>query len=716
MSHHKRRRGVAGAIVGLIALLVGSPGVRAAGLTAVAGAYHVEATTEPSPIPVGRAAVIVRISDGAGKEVAGAHVRVLAQMPGMAMGERTEEAQPVAGKPGYYQVPANFQMAGDWDVTVEIDGAQGQGRAVLHAATGMQTGGGGIGRGFLYPALALLAGLLLLLPLVLAARNPATRQRMRESIKRSVNRTTIGGVLLLAAIYLAGRYAVAHYRRPGAMSVIEAQAMDMTVMKPPVGATPVAVAPVKRGSLDATVRYTGSVVPFGEQDVSPRVTGWIRWMPFYAGDRVRKGQLLARLDADELQSRVGERLAGRTMAEHAHRIAQEGARQARAQAAAVVGTLAEARQQQARAKAMVKQATEGVSQAQQEQVAAREERVQAEAELAAAQSSLADAEAGVSAARADQEYWRAEIQRMGQLLKSGAVSGEEYQREKAQAENAEAKVRQADAKRQQGQAGVQTAQSKLRKADAMIAAAGARVSAAAAGVEQAQADAGAAAAKVTQVAAEIRASEAAAEAAAHQIEHTAAGVQEAQAMLNTASVVQNYTEIRSEVDGVITERLISPGTLVSPGTAILKIAQIQPIRLQANVAEGDLAMVRGGNHVRARIARDRGRLVEARVTSVFPAADPVARTGLVEAVVPNADGRLRPGEYVSMEIATAQRRNTLLVPAAAVTQVAQRSDDVLALAEAPAVWTMVAGAAGKPVYTCTMHPNVKQDKPGKCPT
>jgi RND family efflux transporter MFP subunit len=260
------------------------------------------------------------------------------------------------------------------------------------------------------------------------------------------------------------------------------------------------------------------------------------------------------------------------------------------------------------------------------------------------------------------------------------------------------------------------AESKIRKADAMIAAAASRVNAATAGVEQARADAGAAAAKVTQVAAELRASEAGAEVAAHQIEHTAAGIEEAQAMLNTASVVQRYTEIRSEVDGVITQRMISPGVLVNPGTTILKIAQIRPIRLQANVAEEDLAMVRVGSHVRAHMARDPERTFEASVTAVFPAADPVARTGIVEAIVPNADGRLRPGEYVSMEIATAHRRNALLVPAAAVTQVAQQSDDVLALDQAPTVWTMVKAQKERPVYICTMHPEVRSDEPGKCPT
>ena len=102
--------------------------------------------------------------------------------------------------------------------------------------------------------------------------------------------------------------------------------MDMSVMKPPVGAVPVAAMAVKRQPIDATVRYTGSAVSFVDQDVYPRVTGWITWMPFYPGDRVRRGQLLARLDATELGSKVNEQIAARAMAEHANTIARTQSR------------------------------------------------------------------------------------------------------------------------------------------------------------------------------------------------------------------------------------------------------------------------------------------------------------------------------------------------------------------------------------------------------
>ena len=68
--------------------------------------------------------------------------------------------------------------------------------------------------------------------------------------------------------------------------------MDMN-LPAPLGIAPVELASVERGPMENTVRYTGQAVGNVEQDVAPRVTGIIVWMPFYAGDKVRRGQLIS---------------------------------------------------------------------------------------------------------------------------------------------------------------------------------------------------------------------------------------------------------------------------------------------------------------------------------------------------------------------------------------------------------------------------------------
>src|SRR5205823_13762686 len=103
------------------------------------------------------------------------------------------------------------------------------------------------------------------------------------------------------------------------------------------------------------------------------------------------------------------------------------------------------------------------------------------------------------------------------------------------------------------------------------------------------------------------------------------------------------------------------------------------------------------------------------VTVVLPAVDPAARTAIVEAVFPSADGRFWPGQYLTMDITTGDRQDALVVPSSAVVWQPKASSTVLATEETPAVWVITAGQPEKTIYTCTMHPNVKQDKPGKCP-
>jgi RND family efflux transporter MFP subunit len=668
----------------------------AGGLPAQAGPYHLEVSIDPSPIPVGLAKVMMHVTDPADKDVTGAQVQVLTQMPGMPMGEHPEQAVAVTGQPGVYSAPANFQMAGGWGITIQVDGPQGSGNATVSVQTGQTTVTGGASHPL--PILTLLAVIAIVGFVLYRMRRTGQRVNWRALLRPSA----IAGVLFLVGVYAVSVWAVHKYTKPGHMSVVEAQAMDMTVMKPPVGAVPVAAMAAKRQPIDATVSYTGSAVSFVDQDVYPRVTGWITWMPFYPGQRVRQDQLLARLDATELGSKLNEQVAARAMAEHAHVIAKMQYQQALGTRAQAVAQVQEARSELAGARSDLAGAT-------QELAAANEDQANTQADLEAAQTGLPDAQAQLAAAQADQQYWAAQLQRSQKLIATGAISQQENQQDRAQAENANAKVRQAQARIVQVNAAIRGARTRVTKAQAMVAAARDKVAGVAAKVQSSQA-------RIQQARAYDQALSAAAEAAEHEIAHTQAGVQQAQAQVNTARVVAGYTQIRSQVDGVVTQRLIGPGVLVNPGQAILKVSQIHPIRLQANVAESDLETIRVGNRVRVHDVQNPRHVVEARVTSIFPAVDPTARTAIVEALYPNREDRFLPGEYLTMEITTGERKDALVVPSSAIVWQPKASSAVLAADETPSVWVITAGQPEKTIYTCTMHPNVKQDKPGKCPT
>jgi multidrug efflux pump subunit AcrA (membrane-fusion protein) len=118
------------------------------------------------------------------------------------------------------------------------------------------------------------------------------------AMKRWLNRSAIGSVVFLVALYLVlfnrlgperWHGLVWKMRRPGQMFVVEALAMEMEAMKPPEGVLPVATEIVKPRPFEVAVTYTGTVAPLNEELVIARVTGRLTWMPYYAGDRIRKG-------------------------------------------------------------------------------------------------------------------------------------------------------------------------------------------------------------------------------------------------------------------------------------------------------------------------------------------------------------------------------------------------------------------------------------------
>ncbi len=461
------------------------------------------------------------------------------------------------------------------------------------------------------------------------------------------------GLLVLIVIIVTVRFAMAKYRRPGSQTVLEGESMDMTTMTAPLGTVPVAAETVRARAFAATVTYTGSVVAFNDEDVFPRVAGTLVELSVYPGSRVRAGQVIGRLDSVELTARTNEAEFARQAAQNEIGISESEHQQAQAQ--------------QRVSEAKVRSLQGSLRDMQSQRTAAEAMQEQADRENEAAQSSVADAEANVTAMQADTEYWNNEIAREEKLYKARAVSTDEYQRELSQGKTAGAKLIQAQSAVQEKHAMLAASNAKIRQAAAGITGAEARLDQARSEIVGAQADVSAGAANVT--------------ADRRRIQQRSAMAGQAAAQERTADIVRGYTELRARQDGVVTERLVSPGTLVQPGMAVLRIKNIAKVRIQANVAEADISGIRVGNPVTVTTQRDPKLLLRAHVTSIFSAANPQSRTIIVEALVPNPNNRLLPGQYVVLQIATAASRRILTIPMTAV----QRDID-----QKPYVWIAAA--------------------------
>jgi membrane fusion protein (multidrug efflux system) len=130
--------------------------------------------------------------------------------------------------------------------------------------------------------------------------------------------------------------------------------------------------------------------------------------------------------------------------------------------------------------------------------------------------------------------------------------------------------------------------------------------------------------------------------------------------------------IRAPFAGVLGIRQVSPGALVSPGTAIATLDDLTRMYVDFPVPEGALSQVAPGQAVRGRVEAWPDKRFEGTVETVDARVDPSTRSVTVRAAFANPGKLLRPGMLVTVAI-EGREREALLVPEIAIVQVGQTS-------------------------------------------
>jgi RND family efflux transporter MFP subunit len=131
--------------------------------------------------------------------------------------------------------------------------------------------------------------------------------------------------------------------------------------------------------------------------------------------------------------------------------------------------------------------------------------------------------------------------------------------------------------------------------------------------------------------------------------------------------VDGYRKVTAPFDGVITQRNVDVGALVSTGNTLLyRIAQTATLRTYVNVPQSSVSAVHVGQTASLRLADFPGRTFTGRVARMARALDPSSRTMLVEVDVPNADGSLLAGSFADVELVGSRANPPIVVPASAL--------------------------------------------------
>ncbi len=292
---------------------------------------------------------------------------------------------------------------------------------------------------------------------------------------------------------------------------------DAVAARPASAQVPVDVAVAELGILRTPATYTGTTRPNQDVILRSQVEGQVLSLGVDVGDRVQKGQVLARLDAALLRAAVIE--------------------------------------------------------AESELAARRSEVIQAQAQVNSARTAVEEARLNLQQAEAD-------AARFKQLLADGAIA----------AQAAEQAITTARTQRQ------------------VLAASQAQVKTAQEGVAVAQG----------------------------RVQAQAAIVRQEEARLH-------YALIRAPIAGVVLERLTETGNLVQPGNELLRLGNLNQLKVIVELSERELADIQIGQAATVTLDAAPNTPLSGRVTRISPAADATARLVPVEILLPNPEQRFGAG-------------------------------------------------------------------------
>lgn len=119
--------------------------------------------------------------------------------------------------------------------------------------------------------------------------------------------------------------------------------------------------------------------------------------------------------------------------------------------------------------------------------------------------------------------------------------------------------------------------------------------------------------------------------------------------------------LRAPFDGVLGFRMVSPGAYVSPGQQIATLIDDSEMRLEFSVPSIFATDLEPGLEITARTDDLPDQVFTGELTSVNNAIDPVTRSVRVRATLPNEDGRLTAGMFMTVDLRS-EPRNSLYVP------------------------------------------------------
>src|SRR4029450_6624329 len=165
-------------------------------------------------------------------------------------------------------------------------------------------------------------------------------------------------------------------------------------------------------------------------------------------------------------------------------------------------------------------------------------------------------------------------------------------------------------------------------------------------------------AKVAAARSQVQVIQAKANSAKANIDVVQAKSQSAQAVVHETQIPLHDTELRSPLNGVVLEKSIEKGTLVSSGDKAFVVADTSVVKAVFGVADLAVTEMKLGTTLSLESETMPGKEFQGQITSVFPAADSKSRAFNVEVTIANPEYLLRPNMIVSLRVGTQQAKTS----------------------------------------------------------
>jgi len=420
----------------------------------------------------------------------------------------------------------------------------------------------------------------------------------------------------------------------------------------------VTTAPVEVRDIVTTISVVGDISAVSEQRIAPRITGRLLELLVNEGDTVKAGQLIARIDGNDIAQQIARAQA--QLIETERRV-EQATLAAKPAATNTKEVLAQQKNAQKVADATLRQAERN---AELTVGTARSAVADAQARVDAADASVATAKAARTSADANLTNAITRQKRVASLNSRGFVSSQEL-------DNASTDVKVREANLAAASSNVDAALSNLRSAQALLTQAQKQLDLADA---KSKTDIEVAKANYDSSFSLVRAADAnmiQAKVSQQNIKALEGTRAAARAAVDALIQQQSQLNLIAVTDGIISQRLADPGTMLTAGTPVVVIQSSGAIQLDCLVDPDTATRLRIGAMVEVSTSDDDKQTIPGRIDVILPSADAGSRQLRVRVVLTNPPATLRAGGFARVTFETGRVNKAIVAPREAIKRTKQ---------------------------------------------